>query len=31
VRRLGSERQETLALDEAVALFIDGVRPPDLA
>ena len=31
VRRLGSERQEILALDEAVALFIEGVRPPDLA
>jgi threonyl-tRNA synthetase len=31
VRRLGSERQETLALDEAVALFVAEVRPPDLA
>jgi threonyl-tRNA synthetase len=31
LRRLGSERQETLALDEAVALFVDQVRPPDLA
>ena len=31
VRRLGSERQETLALDAAVALFVDEVRPPDLA
>jgi threonyl-tRNA synthetase len=31
VRRLGSERQETLALDKAVALFVDQVRPPDLA
>jgi threonyl-tRNA synthetase len=31
VRRLGGERQETLALDAAVALFVDQVRPPDLA
>ena len=31
VRRLGSERQETLALGQAVALFVDEVRPPDLA
>ena len=30
VRRLGSERQET-ALGQAVALFVDEVRPPDLA
>jgi threonyl-tRNA synthetase len=31
MRRLGSERQESLALDEAVALIRRGVRPPDLA
>ena len=31
VRRLGSDRQETLALEKAVALFVDEVRPPDLA
>jgi threonyl-tRNA synthetase len=31
LRRLGSERQETLALEDAVALFLDQVRPPDLA
>jgi threonyl-tRNA synthetase len=31
VRRRGSERQETLALGQAVALFVDEVRPPDLA
>jgi threonyl-tRNA synthetase len=31
VRRLGSERQETLALTEAVALFVAEVCPPDLA
>jgi threonyl-tRNA synthetase len=31
VRRLGGERQESLALEQAVALFVDEVRPPDLA
>jgi threonyl-tRNA synthetase len=31
VRRLGSDRQETLALEKAVALFVGEVRPPDLA
>ena len=31
MRRLGSERQESLALDEAVALIRGEVRPPDLA
>jgi threonyl-tRNA synthetase len=31
LRRLGSERQETLALEDAVALFVEQVRPPDLA
>jgi hypothetical protein len=31
VRRLGKERQENLALGQAVALFVDEVRPPDLA
>ena len=31
VRRLGGERQESLALDQAVALLVDEVRPPDLA
>jgi threonyl-tRNA synthetase len=30
VRRLGQQRQEILALDQAVALFVDEVRPPDL-
>jgi threonyl-tRNA synthetase len=30
MRRLGSERQESLALDEAVALIRGEVRPPDL-
>jgi threonyl-tRNA synthetase len=31
VRRLGQQKQEILALDQAVALFVDEVRPPDLA
>ena len=31
VRRLGEQKQETLALDEAVALFVEESRPPDLA
>jgi threonyl-tRNA synthetase len=31
VRRLGQKAQEILALDQAVALFVDEVRPPDLA
>jgi threonyl-tRNA synthetase len=31
VRRLGSGGQESLALEQAVALFVDEVRPPDLA
>jgi threonyl-tRNA synthetase len=31
VRRLGGGGQESLALDQAVALFFDEVRPPDLA
>ena len=31
VRRLGEQRQESLALSEAVALFVDQSRPPDLA
>ena len=31
VRRLGQQAQETLALDQAVALFVAQVRPPDLA
>jgi threonyl-tRNA synthetase len=31
LRRLGSNQQESLALDEAVALFVDEARPPDLA
>jgi hypothetical protein len=30
VRRLGQQAQETLALDQAVALFVAEVRPPDL-
>jgi threonyl-tRNA synthetase len=30
VRRLGQQAQETLALDEAVALFVGEARPPDL-
>ncbi|NWG93543.1 MAG: threonine--tRNA ligase, partial [Parvularculaceae bacterium] len=30
VRRLGSERQEVLRLDEAVARFADEATPPDL-
>jgi threonyl-tRNA synthetase len=30
VRRLGEQKQETLALDEAVALFVAEVQPPDL-
>ena len=31
VRRLGEAKQESLALDRAVALFVDEARPPDLA
>jgi threonyl-tRNA synthetase len=31
VRRLGGQGQESLALDEAVALFVEQSRPPDLA
>jgi threonyl-tRNA synthetase len=31
VRRLGQQAQETLALDQAVALFVAESRPPDLA
>ena len=31
VRRLGQQAQETLALDQAVALFVAEARPPDLA
>jgi threonyl-tRNA synthetase len=31
LRRLGSAQQESLALDEAVAVFVDEARPPDLA
>ncbi len=31
VRRLGEQRQESLALDEAVTIFTDEARPPDLA
>ncbi len=31
VRRLGGEKQESLALDEAVAIFVKEARPPDLA
>jgi threonyl-tRNA synthetase len=30
VRRLGQQAQETLALDQAVALFVGEARPPDL-
>ena len=30
VRRLGQQAQETLALDQAVALFVAEMRPPDL-
>jgi threonyl-tRNA synthetase len=30
MRRLGSERQESLALDHAVSLIRGEVRPPDL-
>jgi len=30
VRRLGAQAQETLALDQAVALFVAETRPPDL-
>jgi threonyl-tRNA synthetase len=30
VRRLGQQAQETLALDQAVALFVADARPPDL-
>jgi threonyl-tRNA synthetase len=31
VRRLGEAKQESLALDRAVALFVEEARPPDLA
>jgi threonyl-tRNA synthetase len=31
VRRLGQQQQETLALDQAVALCVAQARPPDLA
>jgi len=31
VRRLGGQGQESLALDEAVAVFVEESRPPDLA
>ena len=31
VRRLGEPKQESLALDRAVALFVEEARPPDLA
>jgi threonyl-tRNA synthetase len=31
VRRLGEQKQETLALDEAMALFVEESRLPDLA
>ncbi|MGH6945637.1 MAG: threonine--tRNA ligase [Geminicoccaceae bacterium] len=31
VRRLGEAKQESLALDEAAALFLQEARPPDLA
>jgi threonyl-tRNA synthetase len=31
VRRLGDQRQQSLALDEAVTIFISEARPPDLA
>ncbi len=31
LRRLGQQQQESLALDEAVALFVRESRPPDLA
>jgi threonyl-tRNA synthetase len=31
VRRLGEQKQETLALDEALALFVGESRPPDHA
>jgi threonyl-tRNA synthetase len=31
VRRLGEQKQESLALDEALALFVEESRPPDLA
>jgi threonyl-tRNA synthetase len=31
VRRLGEQKQESLALGEALALFVDQSRPPDLA
>jgi threonyl-tRNA synthetase len=31
LRRLGQQKQESLALDEAVALFVGESRPPDLA
>jgi threonyl-tRNA synthetase len=31
VRRLGEQKQESLALDEAVTIFVNESRPPDLA
>jgi threonyl-tRNA synthetase len=31
VRRLGEPTQESLALDEAVTIFVEEARPPDLA
>ena len=31
VRRLGEQRQESLALSQALALFVEQSRPPDLA
>ncbi len=31
VRRLGEQKQESLALEEAVAIFVVEARPPDLA
>jgi threonyl-tRNA synthetase len=30
VRRLGQKQQESLALDRALAIFVEEVRPPDL-
>jgi threonyl-tRNA synthetase len=31
VRRLGEQKQESLALDEALTIFVGETRPPDLA
>jgi threonyl-tRNA synthetase len=31
IRRLGNQKQESLALDEAVALFVKEAQPPDVA